>query len=743
MKQVKKTFFILWIIIMGCTAGNLNQKVKAEQITSHRIQMNVTVNFGQQLKEGRMANVQISVKNKEKEFDGYLAMEVNVSPTSQKCSYQKEVSVKANQETIYEMVLPTAHSGEMITMKLLDQERNVLAFQKTMLNLDDDRKCQYIGTLDEKLPYTEVLEKNNLKDIVIDANRFPEEKDGLDTFETILIDHSHISNILLKQYDSLKEWNQNGGTIIIEETSQKMRKYLGYGKKKPSVVKDLEGKTIYLVFDNGDGIVVEWHAKKKLYDSFQSAQEKNYIIQCITENLSHKNRNRMLKEQEETNSSLEGMLRTLKHMDSSCFPDIRLNLILLCVYIILAGPVLYVLLLKQKRRDKYYIGMILLSICFGVGILFLNPSWKVQTPYVNFVTINSYHPASQTKTEDTYFNIMMSSKKDEVLSLSENASIESLGILENDSCNWLEGSDNVESQIVKHVSDTRIRILTPLYRKSYFFHSASHEKEKGSLSYRLSLKNNLIQGSITNSLGYDLKNVIVIGNYHVIDVKDLKNGDTFNLPKRQSIVSDVDLKVQLEHILEEDKNNFGSLLTEAYYYCVKSQGAAYHNDTFLIGTISSDSKTFLSENGLQSQNMNLVVYPLWEVEKREVQYTFVTDIDLYETDSSYEDVENKGKDERTIEKEYKFPIQSELKHLVWSQELNKGSRHFEISIYNHQENQFETIFNNLGTQKFDITEEYLAEGGRLLLKFKSKETGMGMTHFNLPIISANVEVSYD
>lgn len=283
MKQVKKNFFILWIIIMGCTAGILNQKVKAEQITSYRIQMNVTVNFGQQLKEGRMANVQISVKNKGKEFDGYLSMEVNGTPTSQKCSYQKEVCVKANQETIYEMVLPTAHSGEMITMKLLDQEWNVLAFQKTMLNLDDDRKCQYIGTLDEKLPYIEVLEKNNLKDIVIDANRFPEEKDGLDTFETILIDYSHISNILLKQYDSLKEWNQNGGTIIIEETSQKIRKYLGYGRKKTSVVKDLEGKTIYQVFDNGDGIVVEWQAKKKLYDSFQSVQEKNYIIQCITE----------------------------------------------------------------------------------------------------------------------------------------------------------------------------------------------------------------------------------------------------------------------------------------------------------------------------------------------------------------------------------------------------------------------------------------------------------------------------
>ncbi|WP_310603753.1 hypothetical protein [Anaerosporobacter sp.] len=490
------------------------------QNDSKNIQIRVSYGLNAYAKVGKDMCVKIGIYTGGTVFEGSVQIEVPYDNTTTK--YNQEVTMNSNSYAEYTMEIPVIYENMQFSIHLLDKEENIQASQETMVQASRIFNVQYIGILDKQMQAEAVVSRGKVQVFQLYSDKLEDGFDNLDLLDCILLDEEEIDQLKDTEVLKMKEWLQNGGTLLLESTSkasadrediyEKIAMTIGndgaYGFGRCIRVSKMS--TINELVDYVDNLGLN----PKL---FLSRNVGNQVKESVYADIVKK------------------------------VPDITKYMIVFLLYIILIGPVLYGILKIKKQRVWYFRIVPIISAIFVIVIYGLGRDSRVESSYLRYVTITQI--AQDGYTKDTTCLAVVNPTKGEVVVQTDVE--DNLQPLYTQSDNYqftsekthvnmefttsVENSTSEENMKISSVTCTipDIRAFQPVYLKIAKSYLPTTQREEMQSIGPIICDNYRITGSVTNTMGMDLSNVCIVSNQTIVEIGDWVSGEEVQLENCQ------------------------------------------------------------------------------------------------------------------------------------------------------------------------------------------------------------------
>ena len=401
---------------------------------------------------------------------------------------------------------------------------------------------------------------------------FPESKDALSILNYILIDNYDTANLSDEQYTALKGWVNDGGVLILSlgaNYQNVLHKFsdefvsgtLG-NMNKNQITWNIEGQELSLddvdsmefVLDGGEELKnfsVDKTAYKKevglgavvvlSYDlgmePMTSYKNRQVIATCLINESSVLEVVNKLTGNDYYSNGVYNGANIAKTMNNTKKPSALLYGLVLVLYIVLVGPVLYLLLKKKGKREKMWIAIPLVSLMFTVIIYITGFIYRIDKPMVDTFSVVSI--GDNDKVENVYTSITCPKAKQYRFKLNEgyknikyDTDYYSYGIFDSTD----QDSNDFDFMIKEKNDGTELITNNPsTFNAISFVTSKAGENDMGALDTALHFYTDGFDGTITNNTNYDLENVVVNFENRYYQAGDLKKGETVTLDKSKII----------------------------------------------------------------------------------------------------------------------------------------------------------------------------------------------------------------
>lgn len=744
---------ILIITFIFMNPQQPQQIIKAKEKESS-LAMATSINFNQNVKCNRLANVLITLKNQEDGFEGYLQAILEKRNSQDNCLYENEIMVKPKEVQSFHLSIPISETLEYVTFQITDIEKHILVQERKKVNIGAEGSIFYLGVIGDGMDYIRGIEGKPFKPIAIPDDEIPVEADGLDMFDGIYIGCKYIEKQRVSQLKPILQWNAKGGTVVLGCESTAIENYFGIDSSDAIQVNDEDGSCMYYVYKIGQGVLVEWAASLDFDQTMK--QNREYAKKLIDNMQTHYSdiqldrlyRDSCAKDDEKL------LIKSLEITESDYLPRPLVYAVIIMLYAILVGPVLFLVLKKLKKNLWYYGGVAVCSSIFIVIFLIAGSNTRIKSPIVHSITIYNYEENQDTEKEETYFSIVMPNTGEEVFSIQKESDIEFKDAVfqTTSSVAKHDSSENCNVFVTKNKMNSEVTIKEPLYMKPYIFKSSSDEARNGEVKYQLLYNGEKITGNIKNELGFDLEDAFVLSNYQVIPIGLLENGDKFQIPKEQKSVSYNQMDRNINRIIEdltgikgaeEQRNLLNYRKYSTMLYCLKNKCLKYNNETYLVGFVKKNTIARDADSTIGNEDVGLVIYHLENVQKRYEGKKLITDIAKYENRVSGEyDPVTHVMEGGSVVMSYYLPTSLNIQSIMYLETVNKEND-FKgtISIYDNKNHEYQDVLcegkdsmiNNLYKHHF------ISESNKIIVKYtctgETAEDGEQV----IPALSAVVE----
>lgn len=199
--------------------GEVETEEKTKKVEKDGLSMKVTYGFNYFAKYGRYMNVTAEITNHGENFNGFFRVIVPSSSYDDNSNimYEKP-AVIASGET-KQISLPVevlGNASSQPTALLLDEKEKVILEKSSRITLYSDSSVLYIGALTDdfnSLNYFNQTGKTKL--FQLSADTFPDQAQGLDCLDIIVINDYNTSQLNEAQYTALKQWVKKGGSLVL------------------------------------------------------------------------------------------------------------------------------------------------------------------------------------------------------------------------------------------------------------------------------------------------------------------------------------------------------------------------------------------------------------------------------------------------------------------------------------------------------------------------------------------------
>ncbi|SHM75547.1 hypothetical protein SAMN02746066_03168 [Anaerosporobacter mobilis DSM 15930] len=526
MKRYSLLLCIIVLLLTGCsvftrkesttnTSDNrsYNYPVVFTDVTKE-VRVKVSYGLNQYAKIGKDMHLKVEITTGKEPYEGYLQIEVPFESSSTK--YNQDIAVASDSYATYEMNIPVAYENMKFLINLLDNEKKTQASQKANVQASRIYDVQYIGVFNKKMQTEPVVSQGKMQVFQLYADKLEDAFDNLNLIDCILINEDEIKKLDESVALRLKEWLQNGGTLLVEDTYKKVI------SREEETGKDSDNTGDY-----GFGryiFVPEMENVSELTRYVESlGLNPKLFLSGITDN--------------QIKASINAEV-------VSKIPSFTKYVILFLLYIIVIGPVLYGILKMINRRTYYWgiapaISVIFLACVYGLG-----KETRVENTYLRYVTITQI--AQNGYTNDTTYSAAVSPAKATLSVQADEA--ENLRPLYTMRDNYQVSSDkkraNMEfSMNVENTTDeeklgslstistvTNLRAFQPIYLKTTkSYQTSEKEGQEMQPATRLTYANYSMTGTFTNTLGVDMRNACIVSNQTLIKIGDLSSGEAVEL----------------------------------------------------------------------------------------------------------------------------------------------------------------------------------------------------------------------
>lgn len=508
--------------------------------------------------------------------------------------YSKSVSMAAGEENVLDYYLSNVGDGG-IEIQITDGGGDVVYLENDVINLmygsggditigvlsDDIAALSYLSAAKVDVSGTEVA----YSIIDLTDSTLPESEVGYGVLDCMYIDNYDTANITAKQYDAIKSWCIQGGSLILalgndaesvlhvfdddffayelggegkedvtfsnanlitdSEDSQKAYKYTGVpvtginieGAEVATGVS--EGAEAY-VRSMGQGQILVLPYSLGLAPIADSEGENTVASNVLLGGLTASMKKEAVGVYSAYSVSNDSTgLRVAKYKNDKTNASPTAIIIALVLYIIVSGPVTYIVLKKKKRREYIWIALPAWALIGTLTMFVVSFKYKVTKP-VN-MTFATADISGDTAVMNLYSDVVTAEAGSYTLKLGEECGQLSTSSAASYSSYSLGAADYSNDTVPMELIEKADGSELSFYSSSPFSDvalSTTYVKSNdiGSIQNNLKLYTDGFEGDIKNNTEYDMTNVVVLSENGYYCVDKLPAGGAVSI-QRQSIYS--------------------------------------------------------------------------------------------------------------------------------------------------------------------------------------------------------------
>lgn len=541
------------------------------------LDVEVNMGYGGNLKVGSNMPITVKIKSDGRDIDGRV--QVSFSSDFNGTGYEKDINIPRGGEKQITVYAPLNTINGKCFITIFEKDKKIYDDYFTLKAVDNDLTT-YVGILSDsfdKLSYMYNVPTNGGgkksnpgnsslqgKNIRLNEENFPQEKEALYAFQSIVIDNFDTSKLSKLQINALKEWIKDGGVLV-----------LGTGDNGNKTLAALNNDLIKYSIGNSKNVATKAFTSKiessinevqqinivelKVEDSQTLVKEGNDVLVqkvrveegCIVinsfdlalepfnswkENLSFAKNLYGLAKSNYLDHYRDGrdhgyytINEIGKTMSIITVDKIKVLSGIIGLYIIIAAPILYIILKKKDKRECMWWIVPGLAVVFSVGVYSLGADSRVKGARANLVYCLDLNDEG-VLTGDSYSIIKQSTKKEIRIGTKDNKILEPInvdygprGTTDKDNLRYIihTGNSNwIQSKDKSLISDTFLKI-------------PFQQKKIGQIDANIDIDGNNVTGNIKNSTSIDFEeaylfvngNYFKLGNFKKGDSVELKNGE--------------------------------------------------------------------------------------------------------------------------------------------------------------------------------------------------------------------------
>ncbi len=425
--------------------------------------------------------------------------------------------------------------------------------------------------------------------------------------------------------------------------------------------------------------------------------------------------------------------------DSVARPRVWMIAVLLGIYVVVVGPVLYLILKRCKRREWLWAAIPVTAVVF-VGILFVCTfGYRIRRPFIDTFTVVELGDDAQTQT--VYAAVTCPQATTYAIALnSDYSNLHFAGDIGGDS--WLDDLFTASSSrttaydmLLRQTDDGQEMLIDneSIFNQTAFSVSRTVEDSDGmDFSYDLSTTTTGVTGSVTNNTGYDLKSLVVYFEDHYVRFDDVPAGETVTFGEQSNLSFSKYSNTffvyyyQLQHKTKQDYQIAQTNSMMENYYADTTPGSGCG----AVWAYVADVPAQVSTDTTLAQSGSGVLYAAFTAEYEDVDGTYYASINDYITDGdgNYESYDATMYDE-TVTFTYELP-QTDLLYLRNCNYYEKtsdvpsnenGDIYADVYAYNWGTEAYEEIFADSELLEGEQLSVYISEDGQIRLQYVTEE----------------------
>ena len=564
---------IMMLMVIMFLIAPVSIKVKAANAEGLEVKIDIGYNNSVAVKPTFYAPAAINIKNGYKDINGIVEIRVPVNENKYE-SYTKSLSIQKGTEKNVTISIPIKGNSSKYKVVISEGDKELYSEEKSIYS-SYNQTSKFIGILSddfESLTYLSALPQSNGVNygntiIKLDEKNFPEDSDVLAAFDIMLINNFDSTKLNKSQYENLKLWVSNGGTLIIG-TGTNGTKSLGIFKDNFIVgskgeLKKIKTSQINSIATNGDNnnsvdieilnmniegsssVLSEGNTKmlqvmKKGkgvvgvtgfdlglapfagWNNNSAFGAKMYAL--VNTDLVASPKPYMNKQNED--DAARNMLNNFLKLAA---PKTNVFYIIVIIYILLVAPISYMILKKLDKRELMWITVPVLSLVFAAAVYISGNGTRLSKITTNMINVVSLDKDGLVSSK-TYVGIATPKKMNLTVQAKEGERVQAV------SNNYYTVSNTNNSNNME--LETRVRVdkgTIEFYNKSIFetrtMKLLGNDAQVGKIDSVMRLKDSKITGSIKNSTSLDLKECYLITANNYYSLGDLKRGESITVPE--------------------------------------------------------------------------------------------------------------------------------------------------------------------------------------------------------------------
>ena len=569
-KFIKKSLFSALTLIMALSLIFPSLNVEAKNKDAEKYEVKVSYGINGKYRAMKYVPVTVDMKSLEKDFEGEIEIRVASGQPEYYDAYSKTVKIAKGENIKVTIPVMIPESSSKFTVNLLEKGKSVLE-QKVMVSTgritegnlfagiltDDVTSLGYLGDI----KFTDTLNslEGGLVTVKLDSNNISDNYLNIDGLDIIFINNFNMGSFSKEHYNVLNAWINKGGTLIIgsgvneSKTVKLIDKSLlevksnGISEKNVKLINEdlslslsnLEIKNSKVRLGNtGEELIysIDKEKGRVLVSTFDLGMEPLISSKDASEVW-----NRILLEEfeEGIDKNMYGKGYYAYEADTLVrnIPVDKLvnvsNLgIILGVYALVVGIVLYIVLKKMNKRDLIWITVPVLAITFSLVIYLIGSNTRVNDLILNQVNIIDIDESGKGQVKG-YVGIGTKYKNDVTLEKPQDVVMNFKS-----SNNGYYGIPGEE----KDLSKLRVK-TTYKENNSYFdfadsnalemkmFEVSGKEESLPKIESTFNYDSGKLNGNVKNNLDTNINKLVLVSGENVWDLGSVKKGEELNLDK--------------------------------------------------------------------------------------------------------------------------------------------------------------------------------------------------------------------
>ena len=562
MNLLKKRLIKVILLLISCMfLLNTGIKVYAD---TNEYDMKITSGIDGKFRVSKYIPITVEFKSLEKDFSGEVEIRVDTNDINQYDAYSKEVIVSKGESTKVTIPIKILDGMSKISINLIENDK-ILYTKKSLVSngrisdsnilmgilTDDLTSLSYIDkVLYSENNFSSVIEKVEINSEIIGENNL-----NIDTLDVILINNFNLAKFNDSEYNSLNTWINNGGTLIIG-SGENSSKTIGNIKKdflnieavsntEANVLIDKENINLVLSKLNLENENIEMKSGDNplLYsiergkgeilistfdlglEPFISSDSSKYFIKEALKNVYFDIYNKNM------NGGYYGYygyygLDITKNLPINEIVSENILMIILLVYALIVGVVVYIVLKKMNKRDLNWVVVPGVAIVFTIIIYFMGYPSRLNDVILNQNNIISINENGQSEVKGyigigSKYRDNLIIKKPETVDM--NYSVEDYYYYGNSTEENTNKTLRVKTTYSGDDSYFTFENASALDMKP--FKISGKEEVLTKIDSSFNIVNGKLQGTVKNNFEYDIENLILLSGNSLFELGPLSKGE--------------------------------------------------------------------------------------------------------------------------------------------------------------------------------------------------------------------------